>query len=286
MTLNIPECREGEAQGSASVALVDGDIIAYRVGFAHEYVKYTTSYEGRVIEHRGKRELNKYLAENDLAITDECLDLQEELVVEPVENALHGVRELIESILENTKSGRYEIYLTGDGNFRTSLAFTVPYKGNRPDRKPAHYGAIREYLTKQWGATIINGMEADDQLAIRATALGDKAVICSLDKDLKQVPGRHYNWVTGKLETISELEGRRNLYVQMLTGDVADNIKGIYGIGEKTARKLLAHCESEDEMLEVIKVEYEKAFGDDYVARIHENDSLLYLLRYPLADVD
>ena len=36
--------------------------------------------------------------------------------------------------------------------------------------------------------------EADDTIAIRATELGDEAIIVSLDKDFDQVVGWHYNF--------------------------------------------------------------------------------------------
>jgi hypothetical protein len=49
------------------------------------------------------------------------------------------------------------------------------------------------------GAVVVDGMEADDALAIEQTQynldMGEEcSVICSRDKDLRQVPGYHYGW--------------------------------------------------------------------------------------------
>ena len=89
----------------------------------------------------------------------------------------------------------WELFLTGKNNFRTEKAVTAPYKGNRKSEKPHHYGLLRDYLQYSWSAYLTDGIEADDMLAIRATELGDDSVIVTLDKDLDQVAGWHYNFV-------------------------------------------------------------------------------------------
>ena len=65
----------------------------------------------------------------------------------------------------------YRVYLTGKGNFRKDIAVTAPYKGNRKDKeKPVHLEAIRQYLIDDWSAIVTEGEEADDLIAIDATA--------------------------------------------------------------------------------------------------------------------
>jgi 5'-3' exonuclease len=71
----------------------------------------------------------------------------------------------------------------------------------------------------------------------------------SIDKDLLQVPGMHYNWVRDEKILVTPEVGLRKLYQQVLTGDGTDNIPGIYGIGDVKARKLIAACADELEML-------------------------------------
>ena len=95
----------------------------------------------------------------------------------------------------------WSMHLTGKNNFRYQIATTVPYKGNRVDKpKPKHLAFLRNYLVKEWGASISEGEEADDTIAIEATKLGDNCVIVSLDKDLDQIVGWHYNFVTDEIK--------------------------------------------------------------------------------------
>jgi len=166
----------------------------------------------------------------------------------------------------------WELHLTGKNNFRDKIATTKPYKGNRKgNEKPHHYSLLREYLVTSWGATINEGIEADDMLAIRATELGDDSVIVTLDKDLDQVVGWHYNFVKKIKYYVEKDEGLLNFYKQFLTGDSVDNIEGAKGIGPKRADKLLNGL-SEKEMWDVIV----DVLGEE---RAIENGHLLYMLR-------
>lgn len=166
----------------------------------------------------------------------------------------------------------WSLHLTGKGNFRDDYAVTQPYKGNRKGNvKPVHYEALRNYLAWSWEAVIWNGIEADDAVAIEATEKGDKAIIVSLDKDLDQIVGWHYNFAKGLLYHVDEATAKFNFYKQFLTGDRVDNILGVHGIGDKKATKLLED-KTEHEMWEVI-VEH---LGYD---RAIENGHLLYMLR-------
>lgn len=166
----------------------------------------------------------------------------------------------------------WELHLTGKENFRNDIAVTVPYKGNRKkSEKPVHYHLLREYLVDAWAATVSQGIEADDMLAIRATELGESSVIVSLDKDLDQVAGWHYNFSKKILYHIDNAEGLFRFYKQMLTGDRVDNIVGVRGIGEVKAEKLLKD-KSEQEMWDMCV----ELLGYD---RAVENGHLLYMLR-------
>lgn len=166
----------------------------------------------------------------------------------------------------------WELFLTGKGNFRYNYAETAEYKGNRKGaEKPKHYHLLREYLSSSWGALVVDGMEADDMLAIRCTELGDDSIIVSLDKDLDQVSGWHYNFARKELYYITESEGLLNFYKQFLVGDAVDNIKGAHGIGDKKAQKLLVD-KTEREMWDTIV----EILGEEHAL---ENGHLLYMLR-------
>ena len=63
------------------------------------------------------------------------------------------------------------------------------YKANRPDTRPQHWKAVREFLVTQHKAFICEGFEADDQLGIDQDKENGNTTICSIDKDLLQIPG-------------------------------------------------------------------------------------------------
>jgi 5'-3' exonuclease len=45
-------------------------------------------------------------------------------------------------------------------------------------------------------------------------------------------------------------------YEQCLKGDKADNVKGIAGLGEVKAKRLLGNCISEQEMFDIVRQAY------------------------------
>lgn len=169
----------------------------------------------------------------------------------------------------------YRVYLTGKGesNFRHDYAVTAGYKENRKDReKPEHLAVIRQYLIDEWEAVVSDGEEADDLIAIAATNDPD-SIIVSIDKDFDQIAGKHYNPNTNKLYDVAEEDAVRFLYEQILTGDRADNIIGIKGVGPVKAKKALADCVTERQMYDVCV----EMYGDP--ERVIENARLLYLRR-------
>lgn len=212
------------------VALLDADILVYRIGFASE----------KEDEKYAKARVTEFVTDTVYFDLD-CED--------------------------------YEAWITGAGNFRYEVAITAPYKGNRKAPKPKHYQAIRKHL-QAMGAEVTEGVEADDAIAMRATELQDKCWIVSIDKDLDQIQGWHYNFVTRTKYYITKEEGLRRFYKQILTGDRIDNIIGIRGIGPKKAEKILADKLTPKAMYDECVKQYD---GD--AGRVLENARLLYLLR-------
>ena len=83
-------------------------------------------------------------------------------------------------------------------------------------------------------------MEAEDKVGILAYAAKNRDhIIVSQDKDLKNIPGWHYNPVNEKLWYTTLQEANHHFWCQVLTGDRVDNILGIPGVGDKTALKIL-----------------------------------------------
>lgn len=198
-----------------------------------------------------------------------------------VEDALDKVDDLIQwaiysCILEYDVED-YQVFLTGKGNFRYDIAVSHEYKGNRKDvEKPQHLEAIRKHMIKAWEAVVSKGEEADDLIGIAATEGGEESIVVSIDKDMLQIPCRHYNPNKKEFTVVSDFDGLKFFYTQILTGDRADNIVGLYGVGPKKAEKILADCKTEADMYEECLHQYG---GEE--DRVIENARLLWLRREP-----
>ena len=192
--------------------------------------------------------------------------------------------ELITRILEDVNATDWKVYLSGENNFRYQLY--PAYKANRKDKpKPKHLEALREHLLLDWPTEITDGYEADDALGINN---GIDTVLCSIDKDLWQLPGYHYHFVKREWMEVSNFDGWRNFYLQLLIGDTADNIPGCSGIGKVKAPKILGSCKTEFEMYEACVESYKKSYQSpnhsmlshgDYLEDMHLNAQLLYVWR-------
>jgi hypothetical protein len=257
-------------------AVVDGDVLRYRCGFAVEYTLYHV--EGLSEPLRGKKALNEYLSANQSIDTFAEPLIKEEKVVEPPENAIHIARQYLAQ-MEKVLKCPVKVILSGKTNFRDDIATIKPYKGNRPDHKPASFDAITTWFMDN-GAIVTDGIEADDLMAIFA-GQGDNVVICTVDKDLLQVPGWHYNFVNDELTHVTEDEGWYNLCVQIIAGDSTDNIQGIPKMGIKKAKKALEGCDTQNQMFSTVVLEYERYYGDEWEHFLDENAKLVYILRYP-----
>lgn len=188
----------------------------------------------------------------------------------------------IYDILKETQATSWQGYLTGKGNFRYEIATIRPYKGTRGGEKPFWHPAIFNYLRDERNCKVVQGYEADDQIAIDYE---EDCIISSRDKDLEQIPGWHYSWSAGKQKEkppyfVTEIQGLRSFYCQCLTGDVADNIPGLYGVGDLSASvKRIKKATTEEAMFAEVREQYELRFGSYWDMFLYENGTLLWLLR-------
>jgi DNA polymerase I len=196
-------------------------------------------------------------------------------------DTIGGVLQKIDELFENsveavkTRFGddlTYKAFLTGSNNFRKEISES--YKGNRKAEKPVMLSLAREYILDNYICELTEGEEADDAIAIQATRLYPHAVIVSIDKDFKQVPCKLYNPTKREWSDVEPWEGLVFFYQQLLMGDRADNIIGVYGLGPAKAAKLLVGCKTEGEMWKRCVEAYK---GDTETARM--NGKLLWLRR-------
>ena len=208
---------------------IDCDVLVYSVGFAVQSNK----------DERGNK-VDPYTTTSLKQATDQML------------NAIYRTMDAVSARTGHT-------YLTGEGNYRVGASLEEhPYKGHRSSAKPIRYDQLRTFLIEECGAIVAEGCEADDLLARGAYEHGHG--IATIDKDLSMVAGWHYNWNKDKLFMVSPEEGIRFFYRQMLTGDTADNIPGLFRMtGVKAMPKImepLTDFESEVDMYNYVRDVY------------------------------
>ena len=122
-------------------------------------------------------------------------------------------------------------------NFRRD--FWGDYKKKRDSQdSPDSLNEVREYMLDTWDCLTEPRLEADDLIGIGVSS--EEYVGVTIDKDLKTIPGYHWNPdKDDDIRYISEEDADRFFYTQWMTGDSTDGIPGLWRIGPKKAEKLL-----------------------------------------------
>jgi DNA polymerase-1 len=159
-----------------------------------------------------------------------------------LEPAIEQIEEKISSLKETLEADAVVLALSDyDRPWRKEIMPT--YKANRKaTRKPVIFQPLRDYCHESYVTFQRQGLEGDDCLGILATnpALfkGEKIVV-SLDKDMKTIPGKHYNMLKGIEFERSEEDADYFHFTQILTGDSTDGYGGCPGVGPVSAQKIL-----------------------------------------------
>ena len=185
-----------------------------------------------------------------------CEPTKERQELLDLDTAIQRADELVYRILDTCGASEYRVFLSGSENFRKLLS--PSYKANRVQEKPRYLDSVHDFLFKEWNAEVSAGCEADDRIGIAAK---DDFIIASIDKDFKQIPGRHYNFVKDVHFEVTEQDAVRFFYGQMLIGDRSDNVSGVPGIGEVKAGRALQGL-SPEEMDSCVRDFYRRSFGD------------------------
>lgn len=147
--------------------------------------------------------------------------------------------------------------------FRYHVGFEKEYKGNRKDDPSFYEGKIEdmaEVVTKvmnTYPSLIFSELEADDILSFLQC---EETFIYSNDKDLKQIPGSHFDFDKKDIYEITPEEAFKNLCYQLLIGDSTDCIVGLRGCGPVMANKILEATPTK-RLINTILVEYQKKLG-------------------------
>jgi 5'-3' exonuclease len=162
----------------------------------------------------------------------------------------------MQNILDACNTKNYIACVGGGDNFRKKLDPT--YKANRVKEPPKYLNQANEYLVTRWGSKVATGWETDDELGVHATLNEDNCYICSIDKDLRQIPGKHYNFVRNDFQNENYVTGMYNFFTQMLKGDYSDNVKGVPKIGEVRAKRILSVSDDPQDWEEIVSNLYKE----------------------------
>lgn len=201
------------------VLLIDADLLVYLCGSrAEEVGSFPHSTEGWEVYHRYAR-LDKAWGDLRATIKEFEVRLQAD-----------GSRIAL-SDLDSARNWRRRLY--------------PEYKANRTgSTRPLVFYQLRKMLEEELDAKSVESLEGDDVLGIWATWDFDKGaeqIICSTDKDMRTIPGLHYDWGHDKrgVVAITPAEAERYHMLQTLTGDATDNYGGVPGMGPVRAKAWL-----------------------------------------------
>jgi 5'-3' exonuclease len=173
----------------------------------------------------------------------------------------------IENVITGLQARTAYVYIKGVDNFRYQC--TDDYKANRkdnltPEQKESLallYEDAKEYCTSSDGA------EADDYCGIMAEycrSEGLSFVISHIDKDLNMLQGHHHNFRKNEVYTTDKEYSYRFLMKQLLTGDAADNIKGLWKVGPVGAGKIVDPVPVERVFQEVLNTWLSKSSLEEF----------------------
>jgi DNA polymerase-1 len=168
--------------------------------------------------------------------------------------AIKGVINMIRSLVKSYPDSHIAVVFDAKGKtFRNDIY--ADYKAHRPPMPDELHSQIEPIhaIIQAMGLPmlVIDGVEADDvigTLATHATAKGIRTLISTGDKDLAQLVNEHVTLLNTMNNEALDHEGvtrkfglppERIVEYLALTGDKADNIPGVPGVGPKTAVKWL-----------------------------------------------
>jgi len=172
------------------------------------------------------------------------------------------------------------------------------YKGHRKPNK--WVGKVRRKLIEMDFAKTSDTWEADDLIADMAREIPEhQRMILSMDKDLKTIPGIHFDYYRPRLkdedgnplldefgnrvqsdcrglDIVTHAEAALFFWKQMVMGDPGDGIKGIPRKGPKAAERAL-HEATEQDFEGIVRGMYQDHYNDEWEKHFWINYQLLYM---------
>lgn len=198
----------------------------------------------------------------------------------------------IDTIVDMSKCDTFEVFIGGESHKNFRYKVYPEYKGGRSAPKPHHFRTIGDILKDDYQAWTVVGAEVDDVISILGRS-EKEVVVGSRDKDLRQVPGWHFDWgfntkkhlyfttPFGDLELVDGKligSGKMWFYAQILMGDRVDNYFGIPRLGPVAAYNLLLAASEECELWEATYWAYQRHYGEEGLKELLKNARMAYML--------
>lgn len=257
--------------------LVDADSMIFKAGCSNED-RYWDVYINNSPVHRCKYRaeaqewVNGQITNHGLNTDVDEVTYEQDKVAGPLSHSIGNLKRIV----DNSVNDDYTIFIGGQGNFRYDLY--PDYKGHRSaSSRPIHEQQLREYLQQNYPTVVVDGEEVDDRVSwLQCAADWEQTCIVSVDKDLDNTPGWHYNYDQQRSYLISPEEADLNFWRQMITGDSTDNIPGIHRAGKVLANKVLPEYSTDMEQ-RVWELYQERGHDLDYFIL---QGRLLHMRRY------
>jgi len=250
------------------LAIIDGDILAYAACKPRWQDKAENGFVTIELDEDGNRKPFEFTKKEDQMYLQQCWG---------------NLKKELDKLLDRVFCTEYIMAVKGENNFRDKVYHD--YKANRknnPNNHNVFVPSMRKLMVKEDYAIEATGREADDLVRIWAEESrmsGRDFIVCSIDKDLKCIPGKHYLMHKDEVLDISEEYAMRFYYEQLLKGDPTDNIPGVPRVGDVKAKKLLADFNTEQEFQEVVLNAYIAAYGDDWHHMLLVNGKMIHIQR-------
>lgn len=259
------------------IAIIDGDVLAYNACESRYDVPMHGEVKIELDPETGERKVLSFTKEQDRKYLEKCWAKFEEK---------------LQQLLESVYCTNYLMAVKGPDNFRNLMYPEYKMNRHKDPTKTNHFVPILRKLAVVHGYAVeAYGREADDLMRIwaeEARAAGDDFIVCSIDKDLKCIPGKFYrmpiyDWMGniksgGTITDITEANATRHYYEQLLKGDPTDNIPGVPRVGEIKAAKILQPYTTIEEFQERVVEEYFAAYGeDDWLGYLLSNGKMIHL---------
>jgi hypothetical protein len=249
--------------------IIDGDVLAYQACEARWKEKVNNDVSVKRLDENGKPIQLEFTVEEDRKY---------------LEKSWENFKSRLQGLCEAFFCENFLMAVGGKDNFRNMIM--PSYKQNRhrdPTKANKFVPVIRQLAVIEDLAVAADGREADDLLRIwaeEARAIEEEYIICSIDKDLKCIPGNHWNMKYNERFFVSEAEALKHYYCQLLKGDPTDNILGVPKIGEVKAARILASLNKEEEYQEAVVGAYIGAYDDQWYEQLVINGRMIYLQKH------